>query len=149
MSDEIKQYTSEGVPEQPPHDTTCTTLTSQTIRISWVSPPLNTANGVIKGYKVIYGPSDSWFSKYNNFIPQMFMLFIYIFFFINLDESTKDTKITVSSETILHGLKKFTNYSMEVLAFTAGGDGVRAPRIYCQTEQDGKDIYNKMHNISN
>lgn len=65
MSDEIKQYTSEGVPEQPPHDTTCTTLTSQTIRISWVSPPLNTANGVIKGYKVIYGPSDSWFSKYN------------------------------------------------------------------------------------
>lgn len=26
---------------------------------------------------------------------------------------------------------------MEVLAFTAGGDGVRAPRIYCQTEQDG------------
>lgn len=66
MSDEIKQYTSEGVPEQPPHDTTCTTLTSQTIRISWVSPPLNTANGVIKGYKVIYGPSDSWFSKYTN-----------------------------------------------------------------------------------
>lgn len=64
MSDEVKQYTSEGVPEQPPHDTTCTTLTSQTIRISWVSPPLNTANGVIKGYKVIYGPSEFWFSEY-------------------------------------------------------------------------------------
>jgi len=75
------------------------------------------------------------------------LLFIYIFFFIYLDESTKDTKITVSSETILHGLKKFTNYSMEVLAFTAGGDGVRAPRIYCQTEQDGKELYNEMHNI--
>jgi len=79
MSDEIKQYTSEGVPEQPPHDTTCTTLTSQTIRISWVSPPLSTANGVIKGYKVIYGPSDSWFSKYYHFILPIFMLFIYIF----------------------------------------------------------------------
>lgn len=138
MSDEIKQYTSEGVPEQAPHDTTCTTLTAQTIRISWVSPPLSTANGVIKGYKVIYGPSDSWFSKYNHSIPPMLMLFIYIFL-INVDESTKDTKITVSSETILHGLKKFTNYSMEVLAFTAGGDGVRAPKIYCQTEQDGKN----------
>ncbi|XP_050520794.1 cell adhesion molecule Dscam2 isoform X43 [Daktulosphaira vitifoliae] len=113
MSDEIKQFTSEGVPEQAPHDTTCTTLTSQTIKISWASPPPNTANGDIKGYKVIYGPSDSWFN-----------------------ESTKDTKITVSKETILHGLKKFTNYSMEVLAFTAGGDGVRTPKIYCQTEQD-------------
>lgn len=77
MSDEVKQYTSEGVPEQPPHDTTCTTLTSQTIRISWVSPPLNTANGVIKGYKVIYGPSDSWFSKYK-------AIYLCFFFFINV-----------------------------------------------------------------
>lgn len=40
MSDEEKQYTAEGVPEQPPSDTACTTLTSQTIRVSWVSPPL-------------------------------------------------------------------------------------------------------------
>lgn len=65
----------------------------------------------------------------------------------NTDESTKDTKITVSSETILHGLKKFTNYSMEVLAFTAGGDGVRAPRIYCQTEQDGIDLCNDENRV--
>lgn len=53
MSEERRQHTAEGVPEQPPHDTTCTTLTSQTIRISWMSPPLSAANGVITGYKVI------------------------------------------------------------------------------------------------
>lgn len=52
MSEERRQHTAEGVPEQPPHDTTCTTLTSQTIRISWMSPPLSAANGVITGYKV-------------------------------------------------------------------------------------------------
>lgn len=52
MSEERRQHTAEGVPEQPPHDTTCTTLTSQTIRVSWVSPPLSAANGVITGYKV-------------------------------------------------------------------------------------------------
>lgn len=63
ISDAIKAYTAEGTPEQPPHDTTCTTLTSQTIRVSWISPPLTAANGVIKGYKVIYGPSDSWYGK--------------------------------------------------------------------------------------
>lgn len=79
MSDETKQYTSEGVPEQPPHDTTCTTLTSQTIRISWVSPPLNTANGVIKGYKVIYGPSDSWFSKYMFIFPPNYFFNLFAF----------------------------------------------------------------------
>lgn len=83
MSDEIKQYTSEGVPEQPPHDTTCTTLTSQTIRISWVSPPLSTANGVIKGYKVIYGPSDSWFSKCYIYFQLMFMFYLFVHFFFS------------------------------------------------------------------
>ncbi|XP_044755484.1 Down syndrome cell adhesion molecule-like protein Dscam2 isoform X16 [Coccinella septempunctata] len=113
LSDDVKAYTAEGVPEQPPDKVTCTTLTSQTIRVSWVSPPLTSANGVIKGYKVIYGPSDSWF-----------------------DENTKDAKITASSETILHVLKKYTNYTMEVLAYTSGGDGVRSTPVHCQTEQD-------------
>lgn len=64
--------------------------------------------------QIIYGPSESWH-----------------------DENTKDTKITSSSETILHGLKKFTNYSMQILAFTSGGDGVKSAPIHCQTEQDG------------
>ncbi|XP_065205888.1 cell adhesion molecule Dscam1 isoform X13 [Planococcus citri] len=113
LSNETRQFTAEGIPEQPPHDISCTTLTSQTIRVSWISPPLNSANGIIKGYKVIFGPSESWF-----------------------DESTKDTMITSSSETILHGLKKYTNYSMEILAYTSGGDGVRTNIIHCQTDQD-------------
>lgn len=49
ISDEEKAYTAEGTPDQPPSDTSCTTLTSQTIRVSWVSPPLESVNGVIKG----------------------------------------------------------------------------------------------------
>ncbi|XP_065340865.1 cell adhesion molecule Dscam1 isoform X21 [Cloeon dipterum] len=116
MSEETRQYTAEGVPEQSPQDTACTTLTSQTIRVSWVSPSLTSANGILKGYKVIYGPSDTWY-----------------------DENTKDTKITSSSETILHGLHKYTNYSMMVLAFTSGGDGVKSIPIHCQTEQDAPE----------
>ncbi|XP_061381094.1 cell adhesion molecule Dscam2 isoform X11 [Danaus plexippus] len=113
VSNEVRAYTAEGAPSAPPQDVLCTTLTAQTIRVSWVSPPLAAANGLIKAYKVIYGPSETWY-----------------------DEKSKDTKITASSETILHGLKKFTNYSMEVLATTNGGDGVRSAPIHCQTEQD-------------
>ncbi|XP_073989893.1 Down syndrome cell adhesion molecule 1 isoform X44 [Rhodnius prolixus] len=116
MSEEKKQFTAEGIPEEPPHDPACTTLTSQTIRVSWTSPSPTTANGIIKGYKVIYGPTDTWY-----------------------DEKSKDSKITSSSETIIHGLKKYTNYSMQILAFTAGGDGVRTTPIRCQTEQDVPD----------
>lgn len=64
MSEETRQFTAEGIPEQPPQDTTCTTLTSQTIRVSWVSPSLTSANGILKGYKVVYGPSDTWYGTY-------------------------------------------------------------------------------------
>ncbi|XP_055694224.1 cell adhesion molecule Dscam2 isoform X11 [Lutzomyia longipalpis] len=113
ISDEEKQYTAEGTPDQPPSDTICTTLTSQTIRVSWVSPPLESANGIIKGYKVVYAPSDLWY-----------------------DDKNKDYKKTASSDTVLHGLKKYTNYTMQVLATTSGGDGVRSAPIHCQTEQD-------------
>ena len=63
MSEEIVQYTGEGTPELPPADVTCTTLTSQSVRLSWSSPPLDSANGVIKGYKAVYGPSQLWFGK--------------------------------------------------------------------------------------
>lgn len=62
-TEEFLAYTAEGTPQQPPHDVTCTTLTSQTIRVSWSSPPLETVQGVIKGYKVFYGPSDVWYGK--------------------------------------------------------------------------------------
>lgn len=72
LCEEVKAYTAEGVPEQPPDKATCTTLTAQTIRVSWVSPPLTAANGVIKGYKVIYGPSDTWFGK-KLFFPLIFV----------------------------------------------------------------------------
>lgn len=113
ISDEEKQYTAEGTPDYPPSDTMCTTLTSQTIRVSWVSPPLESANGVIKGYKVVYAPSDMWF-----------------------DDKSKDYKKTSSSDTVLHGLKKYTNYTIQVLAMTSGGDGVRSAPIHCQTDQD-------------
>ncbi|XP_013118511.2 cell adhesion molecule Dscam2 isoform X22 [Stomoxys calcitrans] len=113
LSDEEKQFTAEGTPSQPPSDTSCTTLTSQTIRVSWVSPPLESANGVIKTYKVVYAPSEEWY-----------------------DETKRHYKKTASSDTVLHGLKKYTNYTMQVLATTAGGDGVRSVPIHCQTEPD-------------
>ncbi|XP_054089352.1 cell adhesion molecule Dscam2 isoform X45 [Zeugodacus cucurbitae] len=113
LSEEEKQFTAEGTPSQPPSDTACTTLTSQTIRVSWVSPPLESANGVIKTYKVVYAPSDEWY-----------------------DDTKRHYKKTASSDTVLHGLKKFTNYTMQVLATTAGGDGVRSAPIHCQTEPD-------------
>lgn len=37
----------------------------------------------------------------------------------------------------LDGLEKYTNYSIQVLAFTNAGDGVRSEQIYVRTKEDG------------
>lgn len=47
--------------------------------------------------------------------------------------------ITTTKEQVeLKGLEKFTNYSIQVLAFTQAGDGVRSNVLYIQTREDCK-----------
>lgn len=48
-----------------------------------------------------------------------------------------ETRKTTALTTVITGLRKFTNYSLQVLAFTKVGDGVFTASIYCQTEEDG------------
>nr|KAF6473947.1 DS cell adhesion molecule [Rousettus aegyptiacus] len=36
----------------------------------------------------------------------------------------------------LGGLEKYTNYSIQVLAFTRAGDGVRSEQIFTRTKED-------------
>ena len=49
MSDEVLVHTAEGAPTMPPEDITMTTLNAASIKVTWASPPLVSANGVIKG----------------------------------------------------------------------------------------------------
>ena len=49
MSDEVLVHTAEGAPTMPPEDITMTTLNAASIKVTWASPPLASANGVIKG----------------------------------------------------------------------------------------------------
>lgn len=52
--------------------------------------------------------------------------------------ASNEVKRTSSVETYLHGLLKFTNYSIRLLAYTSVGDGVVSDPVFCTTEQDGK-----------
>lgn len=52
--------------------------------------------------------------------------------------------ITTTREQVeLKGLEKFTNYSIQVLAYTQAGDGVRSNVLYIQTREDRK--FTHMH----
>ncbi|XP_073816744.1 Down syndrome cell adhesion molecule 3 isoform X3 [Musca autumnalis] len=48
--------TSEGVPEAAPQHVNCTALSSQSLKVSWLEPPLQFHGGIIQGYKILYRP---------------------------------------------------------------------------------------------
>lgn len=50
--------------------------------------------------------------------------------------------ITTTKEQVeLRGLEKFTNYSIQVLAYTQAGDGVRSNVLYIQTREDCESVF--------
>lgn len=53
-----------------------------------------------------------------------------------------ETRKTTALTTVITGLKKYTNYSLQLLAFTKIGDGVHTATMYCQTEEDGTVLNN-------
>ncbi|XP_066247380.1 cell adhesion molecule Dscam1 isoform X2 [Euwallacea similis] len=111
--------TKEGVPEAPPLDVMCSEISSQIMKISWKIPPPHLHGGLIQGYKVFYKPVENHQSV--------------------TDVSSSvggEVKRTQSTETYLHGLQKFTNHSIKVLAYTSAGDGVASAELFCCTEED-------------
>ncbi|KRT80459.1 Immunoglobulin, partial [Oryctes borbonicus] len=115
QSPTILGVTKEGVPEAPPQDITCSQIASQSMKVLWSSPPLAQHGGIIQGYKVYYRP----ILLDNIEIP-----------------ASGEIKRTPSTETYLHGLYKYTNYSIKVLAYTGAGDGIISSPIFCITEED-------------
>lgn len=112
-SPDYKVFTLEDVPSQPPQGVQATSINSRSIKIIWSPPPLYTLHGILQGYKILYQPVRD-----------------------DEDESDANTLITDNLEAIVTGLSKYTNYSLQVLAYTRKGVGVRSPAIYVVTQQD-------------
>lgn len=55
-------------------------------------------------------------------------------------KTVNSIKKTISLDTSLYNLEKYTNYSVRVLAYTRAGDGVKSPPVYCHTSEDSKII---------
>jgi hypothetical protein len=53
------------------------------------------------------------------------------------EKDEQETKVTTSLKTTIQSLRKYTNYSISVLASTSIGDGARSPPTVCCTEEDG------------
>ncbi|XP_055866242.1 cell adhesion molecule DSCAM-like isoform X4 [Biomphalaria glabrata] len=115
-STNLNVFTLEDVPSQPPEGVQATPLSSESIKVAWSPPPLFTLHGILQGYKILYKP-------------------------VRLDEDESDANFQTSSqlEIVLFSLEKFTNYSIQVLAYTRKGEGVRSPPVYVRTREDVPD----------
>lgn len=49
-----------------------------------------------------------------------------------------DVIVTPQLTSAIYSLSKYTNYSIQVLAYTRKGEGVRSSPLYVMTSQDGK-----------
>ncbi|KAK2583617.1 hypothetical protein KPH14_009555 [Odynerus spinipes] len=115
LSEPLLTQTLEDVPSKPPEDVRCAALTSTSLQVSWQPPPNTHSNGIIQGYKLNYEPilADAW---------------------RGLDEM--EVRKTSALTIVLTDLRKYTNYTIQVLAYTRVGDGVPTTVTYCQTEED-------------
>ncbi|XP_062407788.1 cell adhesion molecule DSCAM-like [Sardina pilchardus] len=112
-SQEAIMRTLEDVPSQAPGNVVATPSSPEAIFVYWSPLPNDTLNGVLLGYRVIF-----WANLADG----------------ELGEIRNIT--TLQPRLELDGLEKFTNYSIQVLASTQAGDGVRSGQIFARTKED-------------
>ena len=93
-----------------------TAKTSTSIEASWQLPPAEDRNGNITGFKLFYKKKGSSGPSTNETINGGLTL----------------TKVVT-------GLDKYTEYELEVLAFTAVGDGPKSSAKTKRTKEDGEE----------
>lgn len=115
-SEEVVTRTLEDAPSKPPENVRCSPQSSQSILVSWEPPPQSGINGQLQGYRVLYVPANLYY-----------------------DGIDTESMQTSAWKTIIHGLERFRNYSVQALGFTRVGDGVKSRPIFCQTQEDVPD----------
>ncbi|KAL0115399.1 hypothetical protein PUN28_010725 [Cardiocondyla obscurior] len=113
-SDPVTAHTFEDVPSAPPQNVACAALNGQNIQVTWKTPPSDKVHGVVQGYKLLYeAASDS--------------------------QTSRETKVSHALSTVLHTLSPYTNYTVQVLAYTRAGDGVASSPVSCTTGETVPD----------
>ena len=92
------------VPDRPPSEISTSSLGSSIIELNWSPVPPEYANGKVLGYKIMISGGNGTLGK-------------------------NKTIATTRTFNNIEGLTPSTNYSFQLLAFTAKGDGARS-RFY-------------------
>ncbi|XP_034500111.1 phosphatidylinositol phosphatase PTPRQ isoform X2 [Ailuropoda melanoleuca] len=110
LSSLLSVRTSETVPDSAPENITYKNISSGEIELSFLPP--SSPNGIIQKYTIYLRRSNG-----------------------NEERTVNTTSLTQS----IKGLKKYTQYKIEVSASTQRGEGVRSEPISVLTEEDAPD----------
>ncbi|XP_069192476.1 cell adhesion molecule Dscam2 isoform X3 [Procambarus clarkii] len=106
----VTATTLEDVPSSAPGALRCAPMTAHSVLVSWDTLPPAHARGHLLGYRILYAPAD---------------------------RATELSGETTSSVSVaLRGLRPYTNYSLQVVAFTRVGEGPPSEPVFCTTEED-------------
>ena len=106
-----------AVPSGSPGNFTVTASSSTSVTAFWQLPSADFRNGIIIGFKLFYKRKSS---------------------------GERATIITINNGTTsakdITGLVKYTEYELQVLAFTSVGDGPKSSSRIERTKEDGKKL---------
>ena len=115
-------------PSMAPLDVTASNRSSTAIYVGWSPIPQQFIHGILMGYQLHYINTNSeGFGDVSKGVH---------------------TIETGRTSALIQGLLKFTNYRIQVSAFTVKGDGPRSDVVVVKTEEDGKDKSSCMKNYS-
>lgn len=123
-SNVVLGHTLEDAPSANPQSVSCIALAAQNIQVSWQPPLKESCNGIIQGYKIFYEPKS-----------------------LEGEFTARETKVTSALTTVLHGLHPFTNYTVEVLAFTRAGEGILSNSVSCITKEAVPDAPERIKSV--
>ncbi|CAG9565456.1 unnamed protein product [Danaus chrysippus] len=122
----VNTLTQESVPSEGPRAVRCRAVSPQSLKVEWSPPPAHAHHGALLGYKLLYRPEHTtgwveWEARTGAG---------------GAPETGAEVKRVAGVETLLLALRPHMNYTLQVLAYTASGDGVPAHPVHCTTQQD-------------
>ncbi|XP_026562780.1 receptor-type tyrosine-protein phosphatase F isoform X2 [Pseudonaja textilis] len=110
----LEARTAQSTPSAPPQEVACVSISSTTIRVSWVPPPAHSRNGVITQYSIAYQAVEG-------------------------EDSTKHVVEGIGHEHSsweISNLEKWTEYKVWVRAHTDVGPGPESIPVSVRTDED-------------
>lgn len=110
----IQARTAQSTPSAPPQNVECTSVSSTSIRVSWVAPPVSSRNGALTRYSMAYqavAGEDTSRHVVDNIPPNV-------------------------SSWEIKDLEKWTEYRVWVRAHTDVGAGPESPPVIVRTDED-------------